>query len=350
MKIYLFTRCNAAGQRKAQVYFFLRSALSAARRTLAERDDWEEIGNYETSATHFWRTPHCWMSIVPMTVFFRDWSLRRWIRDHGHAQNLNEDCNGKIKGTILKRGRAWFRPFGYGQKRGLEFCWEWSLWTRFWALQFDVGAGDSDDGLSLWVAFGLLSFHFTVEGILPRRFIEWGRQRALKTPYLGYEFMAWPRSIGISFFEQTIWFEIWNGDFGWDRRQPKWMSFIFSPVDFLLGKRKYASKNLLASPALVDAPMPEATYPVEVMLTEDSWKRPRWPWPMVRRRADVKCLRPIPIPGKGENSWDCGEDAIYATGCAATTVDEALAALKDSVLKTRERYGGKNWKPDIEAK
>lgn len=350
MKIYLLMQGNRGeAESGANAFFFKRSAIAAAKRIREECGEWKSVTDHETDATDYWVTVARWMSIVPITLWFRDWTLKRWFRRRYHSQNLNEDRNGKIKGSILREGRAWFRTKPYGcREGGLEFAWSWHFWTHFWALQVDVGSGDSSTGIEFWIAFGLLSFHFEIEGLLPRSFIERGRKKALETKYLGYEYMAWPRSTGIRCFEQRIWFEIWNWDFGWSKDQPKWMSFNWSPVDFLLGKREYSSKNLLPWPKQESVLIPgEGAYPVEVMLTEDVWKRKRWPWPIVRRCADIKCIRPIPIPGKGENSWDCGEDAIHGKGCAATTVEEALGQLKESVLKTRERYGGKDWKPDL---
>jgi hypothetical protein len=288
------------------------------------------------------------MLVATIYLLFRDWSLRRWIHAHAHWQNLNEDRNGKVKGSILKHGRAWFHPFGYGHRRRRpEAHWEWVCWSKRWHLQVDVGSDDANDGVSFDFGFGLFSFFFTVEGVLPRRIVEWGRQRALKTEWMGYEYMAWPRSTGIRWFEKTIWFEIWNWDAGWDHRQPKWLSFNFSPVDFLFGKQEYSSKPLTERPVVKQVMMPEASYPVTVTLTEDSWKRPRWPWPVVVRRAQIDCPGGIPKPGKGENSYDCGEDATYGLTCPAVTIEEALEKLKASVMRDRERYGGKNWKPSV---
>lgn len=356
MNIYLLTHGRQnENTMTVRVFFFERSAMAAAARYQQDcGGEWNSVDSGGTRAIASWQTPALWMSVSKFPVLFRNWSLRRWIRDRCHWQNLNTDKNDKPKGSILRHGRAWFRPFGYGHKRArLETRWEWMFWTHFWALQFDVGAGDGNDGLSLWVACGLFSFHFTVDRILPRRFVEWGRQKALKTEYLGYEYMAWPRSTGVRIFEKTIWFEIWNWDFGWDRRQPKWLSFNWAPLNTLLGEPVYTSRALPEFrvgeelfPKKRGVLMPEGVYPVEITLTEDKWKRPRWPWPTVVRRARIECPGGIPTPGKGENSWDCGEDATYGLTCPASTVEEAVEELKRGVMEDRERYGGKNWLPE----
>jgi hypothetical protein len=64
-----------------------------------------------------------------------------------------------------------------------------------------------------------------------------------------------------------------------------------------------------------------------------------------RIRAKITPDTPIPFPGKGENSWDCGEDATHSMTCNATNEQEAVAKLVASVLNDRYRHGGKNWRP-----
>ena len=54
----------------------------------------------------------------------------------------------------------------------------------------------------------------------------------------------------------------------------------------------------------------------------------------------------IPIPGKGENSWDCGEDRRFSINTTANTIAEAVEAFRRDIEKTREQYGGKNWVPE----
>jgi hypothetical protein len=45
----------------------------------------------------------------------------------------------------------------------------------------------------------------------------------------------------------------------------------------------------------------------------------------------------IPHNGKGENSWDCGDDGLW--GCGGDTVEEAIGHAVSSVLRSRRRYG-----------
>lgn len=53
------------------------------------------------------------------------------------------------------------------------------------------------------------------------------------------------------------------------------------------------------------------------------------------RHAQVEAPAGVPIPGKGENSWDCGDDNIWGASFAARTVKEAVKKFMDDVRETR---------------
>lgn len=343
MKLWLLIRGYRDEPHQAcDVYLFHRSAVKAAQRIIAEGGKWAERDKSETTMTEAWECASRWMAITPLDLRWTSFSLRRWFRDRGHYQNLNENRLGEVKGSAWRHGRAWFHPRGYDHR--LEFRCEWSFWTHFCALQFDVGTGDADDGLSLWVACYLFSIHLSVEGVLSRKFLERGRKKALARKWMGYEYMAWPRSTGVRIFDKAIWFEIWNWDAGWSSKQPKWMSFSFNPIDFFLGRQKYERRIISTHDALV--PMPEARYQATVTIEECTWKRPRWPFKLRRLSSTIEVEKGVPVPGKGENSWDCDEDAIFSTGSSEPTVAGAVSAMVKAALSTRERHGGKNWMPE----
>jgi hypothetical protein len=56
-------------------------------------------------------------------------------------------------------------------------------------------------------------------------------------------------------------------------------------------------------------------------------------------QADVKIPGGIPHQGKGENAWDCGDDATFGLGCSARTVPEAIGEVVAVCLKDRRSYG-----------
>lgn len=88
----------------------------------------------------------------------------------------------------------------------------------------------------------------------------------------------------------------------------------------------------------------EGVYHLNIKLTHDTWRYSRWPWWPLNRmvpRAKISVEEPggIPVPGKGENSWDCGDDAIHGLCCSASDWYAAKEAVKQSVIRTRSRYG-----------
>ena len=58
----------------------------------------------------------------------------------------------------------------------------------------------------------------------------------------------------------------------------------------------------------------------------------------------------MPIPGKGENSWDCDDDAIYTktysfedcSGC----IYNAIGKLEMDVMRERRRHASLAWVPE----
>lgn len=342
MKIYLVSYGERDGEQKVESFFFKRSAMGRVRRRLADSP------HYEQSGEGLWLTSAMFVSILAVQLQFFDFSLRRWIRQRSHVQNLNQKKDGST-GSIFKHGRVWI----HGKRdddeahRRKELRVEWSFPTHFWAFQCEVGEGDADDGLSFWIACGLFSLHITLEGILSRAFIERGREKAKATKWMGYGYMAWPRVTGIRIHNNTIWFELWNWDAGWSSEQPKWMSFNFGVVDFLFGKRQHESKVIAESTGEII--LNDGVHPVKLVLTEDTWRRPRMPKAQIARFVKVESEKGVPIPGKGESSWDCGDDAIFSTGYRVDTFDAALNQFRESVLKRRQQYGGSDWLPSEKA-
>jgi hypothetical protein len=80
-------------------------------------------------------------------------------------------------------------------------------------------------------------------------------------------------------------------------------------TDALFGKPKHSLEILSEQ----DITMPEGKYPAHVKRERRTWKRPRGFTPLVREYWDVDVESGIPVPGKGENSWDCDDDAIFAS-------------------------------------
>ena len=118
---------------------------------------------------------------------------------------------------------------------------------------------------------------------------------------------------------------------------PGWhLTFDPRPLDRLLGRVKCETTK--GEPESVEVPMPEGKYPATLTREERVWKRPRWPW-IKDRRVDYRVDLEVGIPsaGKGENSWDCDDDALYGTG--GSTPAEAIGNAVKAALRNRANYG-----------
>jgi hypothetical protein len=150
------------------------------------------------------------------------------------------------------------------------------------------------------------------------------------------------REVCVYWHEGSLQWSFWVDPAGWTNSRPKWRNGHLDFRDLLFGKPEYESIEIKS--ATIRVPMPERTYEGRCVLSEDVWKRPRG-LPRRRRRAHIDMKEPIPFPGKGENSWDCGEDALHGLTTDARTVGDAIGAVVSSVMNSRERHGGVDWRP-----
>ncbi len=157
---------------------------------------------------------------------------------------------------------------------------------------------------------------------------------------------SWERSFAIHHW--GLWLRLGGNQHDWTKGEPWWWAMHLDIPDFVLGRDRYTEQILARKDASVY--LPEGEHPVKVEITLSRWKRSRWPWAVCRRGSKVTVVDPagIPVPGKGENSWDCGADAICAHSSTASTVVEAVSSMAQSVLETRNRYAGSDRYPKVD--
>lgn len=105
--------------------------------------------------------------------------------------------------------------------------------------------------------------------------------------------------------------------------------------------------------------MPEGEYPVTVKLVRRQivWRVGPYKWHRRSKKrlvfdlpgkrfewfGDLEAPNGIPFPGKGENSWDCGQDGLYGlyqrVKNRGAWVEEMTTSATQSVLSSRRRYG-----------
>jgi hypothetical protein len=239
-----------------------------------------------------------------------------------HSQNLNEKRGGRI-GSKFRNGRAWLHIGRY------TLGWQWCiLWGQQCHVHFNVRP-DGEGTLGWSAAIPGFAFYFHLDTPWRGAWLD----NITRRPGAKY---GNERQIGLSIHDAAIWWDVWADQMERRSKDPKWRHGAFHFDDFLLGRSVYSKREIERRETVV--PMPEGCYPATITLTEDTWKRPRW-FPTRRLSANVEIPNGIPHAGKGENSWDCGDDATYGMGCAAETVEEAIGKVVASCLRDRKRYG-----------
>jgi hypothetical protein len=244
------------------------------------------------------------------------------------GQFINENKKpGGLKGLAIRYGR-YILHFGYES----QVEWSWSFFKHsFCHIGMTVSC---DHGVTFKLAFPyLFSFFFSV--CLGKRMREFSHK---------WDWYA----LYVTIHNWTIWMKAWTNDSETNFKDPWWKrrEFSFCIPDFFLGRDTHSRRDLHTD-VKVMVPMPEKSYPAKVTIFESTWKRPRWPFRKRMVRSEVDMIEPIPFPGKGENSWDCGEDATYSLTCPETTVEDAVASLVRGTLKRRRKYGGEDWRPTV---
>ena len=158
-------------------------------------------------------------------------------------------------------------------------------------------------------------------------------------------YLSWPSwrrikegEFQLSVHDWAIWFSLWGNLWEWSRKQPWWeRTHSFDIPDFFLGRTK-TTRETVREGIPVEIPMPEGVYRGMAKVERYNHKRPRW-FARSRLSTWIEVPKGIPHSGKGENSWDCGDDGIWATGCEGDDPAKAVQHFRDSVMKNRKRYG-----------
>jgi hypothetical protein len=238
-----------------------------------------------------------------------------------HSQNLN-DKPGNRQGSKLLNGRAWLHAGRY--TLGLQ----WVIGKIKFGAEVQV-APDAEGTLSGNLLLPLIQVYVHLDAPWGHRLNDLCRRKNQK--------YGNGRAVGFSVHSGALWWNVWADQMEWRRGDPKWMNGSFNPADFFLGRYRYSKREIERQEVVI--PMPEGAYPATVVIEEAEWRRPRWPFPRRRMQADVKIPGGIPHQGKGENAWDCGDDATFGLGCSARTVPEAIGEVVAVCLKDRRSYG-----------
>ncbi len=282
-----------------------------------------------------------------LRLFF---ALFKW---HFHSNNLN-DLPGDRQGSILKHGRCWLNNsheyMRYdGKLHYKEDTWgimvEWLFGGHHCSINFHLGTGDVDEdlGLSFCIPY-VLNLWMEIKAPWIKRLC----YRVLPIRHYNYKDdgshssrIGSDREISIRVFDWAIWWSLWMPvdecrlDEPWYRREN------FRPIDFLFGRQDYSARVIDEGVCVI--PMPEGCYIATYKTKFCEWTRKRSPFKETRFRTEVDIPGGIPVPGKGENSWDCEDDAVNRVSFPGRTKWEAISGIVETVMRDRIRYGGSEW-------
>ena len=225
------------------------------------------------------------------------------------------------------------------EKRGIRFWWHFNkracLAVEFywWSFRFGFSVGPDDEGWNLSLRIPPFALYVSLEGMglwQPRRKViaTWDGDREVWLPDT--------REFSLTIHDWSIRLEIWGRWGEWRRADPWWIRGIhFDLRDLVLGRQSCETEEI-DSGINCYIPMPEGLYPAIAKVERRTWKRSRW-FSRTRTSVWLDIPKGIPHAGKGENSWDCGDDGLYGIG--GDTLENAIQRARESVLESRRRYG-----------
>lgn len=157
-----------------------------------------------------------------------------------------------------------------------------------------------------------------------------------------------PRRTGFSLC-WSYWQRWRNADPDGDRKNRVFYSWREKLLDFLFGKTvcihdRGGDWNVKR----IAVEMPEGTYYGTARFEKWVWFRPRWPFRKLRFSTDVDIPKGIPFLGKGENSWDCGDDSLHGYGVDGHDYTKAAEHGAKIVMDRRRKYGEPStYYPDV---
>lgn len=239
-----------------------------------------------------------------------------------------------LKASDPKDHRMWIYWGDKGSNIGLELG-----KIPSWDLGFHLNFGTENITLGLYLF--LFDFYITLDSQRIHRWLNKHPNHFFKKTWEegSPEGSYWEeRAIGLKFyFRQFIFTGEWWTNMN---NEPRNRYFYWVIPDKIFGRNKYTEKVLKEGDIEID--MPEGVYKATYKRFMSFWKKPRLPFIQKMERITIEIPVGIPHEGKGENSWDCGMDATFASTFPVERGESIYAIAKRfamSCLKTRQKYG-----------
>ncbi len=250
-----------------------------------------------------------------------------------HWQNLDDDLRipdqspsvlGLPVPDLRHQGRAWFDWYvRASDRKPFEFEVDWAFGKAVWSSGLSYTRKNS----------GTITLHVSL--------------RPVASVYLILKHL-WPRAehqesrtYSISLTEGALHYDFGKPGSGdeWHRDDPlNWMRGGIFLKEKILGRAVCKAEKI---GPVVDAiaSFPEGDYPLKLQREIRTWKHARWPFTLYHRYVDIEAVRAAESQGKGENSWDCGPDAIWGMSSPGHSYEDAVAAYVKATLRDRRKRG-----------
>lgn len=207
-------------------------------------------------------------------------------------------------------------------------------WTFLaWAVRLEVGHAPrlgakfevDDDDVTIGLSVPFLNLYLSIDGPGCRR-----------DP---------ARRVDVWVVDWHVHWSVWTDPMSWSSNTPRWRDGGADLSELVLGKAEVHVEDVEAHTVWV--PLIERSYLATATVKRHVRRWSRWPWPKVSRFVDVEMFKghAIPIPGKGENSYDCGSDALYSMSTPARSIDAAIGRVVGDIMETRRKRGWTDWDP-----
>jgi hypothetical protein len=237
-------------------------------------------------------------------------------------------------------------PAGTGPRRDLSLGAEWRLLVPRGKsfglgaqLTWGTNASETTPDLSIHLS-RLGDLWLQLGGVIPYTWLE----RHKPNGDVDYDTRIFEVTVAREHFSWSWWARRDT----WSRRDPWWMHQYHRWDALFLGRTDVDHEIVETGPCVV--PMPETTYPAQYRIERITHRHRRafgrFRDRLLGRRSwlrtEIRPGTPIPVPGKGENSWDMDDDAIHSMSVAGASVENAVGQLVIDALRTRARYGGQH--------
>lgn len=202
----------------------------------------------------------------------------------------------------------------------------------WWSPRVGLTIGTDDEGWHLSMRVPPIAFYLSLEGFRlwqPRRkaIATWDGDREIWLPDR--------RELEVFMSDWTMRITPWGRWCEWCAADPWWIRGVSLDLKRLVLGR-WDGGHIDVARVDVTIPMPEGTY--HGVVTIQHWTRGRARWfKQHTTEAWLEIPKGIPHAGKGENSWDCGDDGLFGIGGAS--VEDVIRRAQESVMHDRQRYG-----------